>query len=108
MSMDLMLRQRAVLQRAVAAVDAGGAVREEWQTVGESVPCLLERISGGADGSCIARCYFPAQADVLPVQGEGRHLRVRVEGNTYYIRSVYLLGGTGGNRAGMQVAELES
>lgn len=107
MSMELMLRQRACLQRALAAVDADGTVRESWQTVAQAQPCLLERVAQQTAG-CQARCYFSPDAEVLQPGSDERQLRAVIDGATFYVRSVYRLGSGEGRRRGMLVAELES
>jgi len=108
MSMERMLRQRARIERAAPAVAADGTVSEDWQQVAVATPCLLEKLSAGDGVASVARCYFGPCDGLLTPGTVGRNLRVQIDGVKYFVREIYRMGGAGGNRQGLLVADLES
>lgn len=108
MAIEQMLRQRARIDRAVPEVAPDGTVSRNWELVVEAAPCLLEKTTSADGLACVARGYFSLRGG-LPAPGTGgRQLRILVDGQVWFVREVYRMGGGEGRRPELLAAELES
>jgi hypothetical protein len=95
MSIEAMLYQRAVHERATRSVDATGDVILEWEQVDASLPCRIElrRINENLRpvGEIVrteARGFFPVGTDLRPSPDYPEADRVTVESRVYRVRSL--------------------
>lgn len=106
MSLEMMLRMRARLERCAVSVAADGQISEEWLVVADAVPCLLERVGheAGALNGARSRCYLPAQENQAFCARDLAGMRFTVEGQTFLVKSAALCAGL---RLRFILAELE-